>query len=92
MPRGVPNKPAQVPGETAAAPAVDLETKTYGDGTEATGPAPLPDASPAEQSAAAPVSRRAAGLPHPDDAQGRGHDVAGLAVPRRLRQAPASLS
>lgn len=67
MPRGVPNKPAQVPGETAAAPAVDLETKTYGDGTEATGPAPLPDASPAEQAAAAPVSRRAAGLPHPDD-------------------------
>jgi hypothetical protein len=34
-------------------PTLEVETKVYTDGTSATGPAPLPDQSPAEQDAAA---------------------------------------
>lgn len=58
MPRGIPNKPAQVPGQT---PVVATETKVYDDGVTATGPAPLPEVSPVKAPAAA------GGLPHPDD-------------------------
>lgn len=51
MPRGVPNRPAQVPGESAAAPVAESVSPEVAAAPE---PAPAPRAP-------------AAGLPHPDD-------------------------
>ena len=49
----------------AAATASTVETKTYEDGTVATGPAPLPDASPAEGSTV-PAPPEGAPIPAPE--------------------------